>query len=147
MQVGLPRQVSARELAHARRPRFLQLAITLPGWIRSSVTSGHAAGFGRLLREPGKDNTDLAFLVPTWLTCYRCGFSSVVAHVITNSRAVSSTRRSSRSTDHEDGRRKSARGARDGRCSRISPLQCVKKPLPCERITAFRDVFCMAASK
>lgn len=40
MHVGLPRQVSAQKLAH-ERPQSLQLAITLPGWIRSSVTSGH----------------------------------------------------------------------------------------------------------
>lgn len=44
--------------------------------------------FGWLLREPGKDNTDLAFLVPTWLTCYRCGFNPVFTHVITDVRVV-----------------------------------------------------------
>ena len=64
-----------------KRPRSLQLAITLPGRIRSSAISGPAVEFRRLLREPGKDNTDLAFFVPTWLTCYRCGLNSVVAHV------------------------------------------------------------------
>lgn len=45
-----------------------------------------ALKFRRLQHEPGKDNTDLAFLVPTWLTRYRRGLNPVVAHVITDSR-------------------------------------------------------------
>ena len=130
MHVGLWRQGQRLRIRHARRPRSLQLAITLPGWIRLSVISGHAVGFRWLLREPGKDNTDLALLVSTWLTCYRCGFNAVVIHIIINSRAFTSTPRSSRTIRHEDGRRKSARAARGVRRSRFTPLFYLENPYP-----------------
>lgn len=83
-----------------------------------------------LLHEPGKDNTDLAFLVPTWLTRYRRGFNPVFAHVITDVRVVALHRRSSRSTGHGDGRTKAARSERGARCSRFSPPLQATNPYP-----------------
>lgn len=90
--------------------------------------------FRRLLREPGKDNTDLAFLVPTWLTRYRRGFNPVFAHVITDGRVVAlhpalqSFNWSRRWTDESC-----------PQCTRCEMLEIhasapSDEPLPCERL-------------
>lgn len=117
-------------IRYAESPRSLQLAITLPGWIRSSVTSGHALNWDGCYVSRGKTTPTLHFL------CLQ-GSHAIDAVSIPSSLMLLPTvesslciRRSSHSTGHGDGRTKAALSERSARSSRFTPPLQVTNPYP-----------------
>lgn len=127
---GSSRAGQCLSIHYADSPRSLQLAITLPGWIRSSVTSGHTLNLDGCYASRGKTTPTLHFL------CLH-GSHAIDAVSIPSSLmllpTVESTlciRRPSRSTSHGDGRKRAARSERGARCSRLTPPLQATNPYP-----------------
>lgn len=119
-------------------PRSLQLAITLPGWLRSSVTSGQA----RCIQMNGC-NVSRGKTTPTLHFLCLHGSHAIDAVSIPSSLILLPTvesslriRHSSRSIGHGDGRRKAARSERGVEMLEILASALREEPLPCEHLPA-----------